>query len=409
MLTLNTQDHLKIIILFALINSSIFIAYPPIGVIRLIIAGLMNISGMLLIIYFFKLSKRKSDISFYFKVLIPVLIIWSLYTIFVSFSLNVKSLITLFGHHFMGWAWMTPLAIVFGFNLRNWISLFNFYAKLLLIGAFVSLGAYYIPAQNIYGLLDWLVFFPVILLTFFFQSKANKLILILAIFSYLLLTYFSGQRANIVFITLQLFFFAIEFFRFSKNNIYIKGAVFLTASILAIFLALQVYSSISQLKSNSELTTDTRTFLFEELFADMSDKELITGRGALGKYYSPYFYYTTINNLEGDHYIRSSVEVGYLEMILKGGYIMMTLYLLILLPAAYLGIFKSNNIIARMSGYYILSYLILWLVSYYPFYSPEFILVWVAAGTAISTSARKIENDELVVNRKGHFEFINHE
>jgi hypothetical protein len=92
-------------------------------------------------------------------------------------------------------------------------------------------------------------------------------------------------------------------------------------------------------------------------------------------------------------------------MILKGGFVMMILYLLILVPAAFLGIFKSKNIIARMSGYYVLSYLVIWTVSYYPVYSAEYILLWMAAGTASSRSARNIENSDIIFKINKRFEF----
>ena len=98
MLKLNTQKALKLILLFALLNSSIFIVLHPSGALRLLIAGLMNISGVLLIIYFFKISKRKFDANLYFKIIFFLLISWSLYTIFRSFALDSKTLMTLFGH-----------------------------------------------------------------------------------------------------------------------------------------------------------------------------------------------------------------------------------------------------------------------------------------------------------------------
>jgi hypothetical protein len=118
----------------------------------------------------------------------------------------------------------------------------------------------------------------------------------------------------------------------------------------------------------------------------------------MGTYYSPYFAYTEEHGLPGDSSTRSVNEVGYLHMIFKGGFVMMLLYLLILAPAAYLGIFRSNNILARMSGYYITSYLLLWTLTYYPVYSAEHILLWVSAGTAMSRSARSVSDEELFNN-----------
>jgi hypothetical protein len=123
MYKLDSKNVLKIIILFSLVNSSIFIAFHPSGIFRLLIAFMMNISGVLLVTYFFKISIRKFDVNLYFKTIFSLLLIWSTFTIFRGLSYDQKSLITLFGHYLMGWAWLCPLAIVFGFNINNWLLL----------------------------------------------------------------------------------------------------------------------------------------------------------------------------------------------------------------------------------------------------------------------------------------------
>jgi hypothetical protein len=174
--------------------------------------------------------------------------------------------------------------------------------------------------------------------------------------------------------------------------------VFIVLSSIMVFLIIliKIQDIYNDVEHNKQASADTRTFLVVEMFSDMSSIEQIIGRGALGTYYSPYFARLRHAGFKnGDSAHRSVNEIGYLEMVLKGGYIMLILYLLILLPAAYLGIFKSNNTIARMSGYLIAIYLIVWLVSYYSVYSAEYLLLWMAVGTAISPQARKISDDEI--------------
>lgn len=404
MFKINRQKALIIILLFALINSSIFIGLQPNSILRLVIALLMNISGFLLIIYFIKISKRKFDTNLYFKIMFFLVISWSLYTVFRSFTFDSKTLITLFGHYLMGWAWLTPLAVVFGFNIFNWFIVFNFFSKLLFFGSVLALGSFFYPSV-VFGLLEWMAFLPVMLLTYFYQNKINKKIVILTLISFLILSFFASQRANFVFLFIVVSFFIFEFYRQSEIKIHKKVFSSLILIIGSLLLVLQLSTLVTKLATNKDIQTDTRTFLFVELFADMSDEELLVGRGALGTYFSPYFYHWNKYYEGGDSSTRSVNEVAYLEMILKGGYVMMILYLLILLPAAYLGIFKSSNIIARMSGYLILSYIILWAVSYYPVYSAEYIILWMAAGTAISSNARNIKNRELLIRKKGRLVF----
>jgi len=404
MLQINTESALKIILLFALMNSSIFLTYHPTGAgvgSRLIITALLNISAIFLIIVFFKLIKIKFDTGLYFKIVFILLILWSILTSLRGFSTSPKQLFTLFGHLEMGWAWITPFAVVFGFNIFNWISLYNFAAKTLLIASVLSIGAMTYSSSALFGLLELMTFLPIMALLFFQQTSNNKKIILISIAAYLFVSIQVSQRANIIYFLIILVFFVFETYRRATTK-FNKVLISHTVLLGGIILAVQLSNVITSISNDKEASTDTRTFLFEELYADMSNLELITGRGSMGTYYSPYFAHLNELGLPGDSSTRSINEVGYLEIILKGGYTLLFLYILLLLPSAYLGVFHSNNIIARMSGYYIFSYLILWLVSYHPIYSAEYVLLWMAAGTTMSKSARQIRDIDLItiINNK---------
>ena len=88
-------------------------------------------------------------------------------------------------------------------------------------------------------------------------------------------------------------------------------------------------------------------------------------------------------------------ETGFLFIILKGGVISLALFLLILLPAAYLGIFKSKNAFTRAAGIYVFVY-ILWL---YPFGVPNFsfkyALVWISVWICYSKKLRKMPEEQM--------------
>ena len=90
---------------------------------------------------------------------------------------------------------------------------------------------------------------------------------------------------------------------------------------------------------------DTRTFLYNELFADMNTRDLILGRGFQGNYFSPYFLWQQTRNhdFSGDFSYRFSVEVGFLECLLKGGFVFFFLYITPLVSACYRGLFSRHN------------------------------------------------------------------
>ncbi|MDD5053072.1 MAG: hypothetical protein PHO27_10115 [Sulfuricurvum sp.] len=395
----NSQSALKLIIVFSLLNISIYIGFSPGGVVRTIILLLQLLSGLLLVSYFFLLQKQM-DMNLYFKVVFSMLILWSVYIISKSISFNLSSNITLFGHYLMAWTWLTPLAIVFGFNIQNWISIFNFLVKLFPIILVSTILLLVINPNDSYsyGIMTWYYLVPFLFLTYHYQDKRSKLAIIMAMFGFILLSILNSQRVNLLYIGLLFSYFAFNFFRLQFINIYKKLFVSIALLTLLGFAILQIRS---ELMANDSLLTDSRTFLFVELFDDMSENELLVGRGALGTYYSPYFESWNKQYEGGDSSTRSSIEIGYLEMILKGGVVMVILYLLFLLPAVYLGIFKSKNYISKMSGFMISVYIILWSISYIPIYSADFILLWMAAGTAISPSIRKIDNKLLINSKQG--------
>jgi len=362
---------LKSILLFTLLNSSVYLIFLPDGFLRLVIAAGMNISGCLLVIYFlyYILTKRFSS-NLYFKVVFMLLIIWSLITNLRGLSFDIRDNISLFGHYLMAWAWITPLAIVFGFNILNWINLFSFIRNILILGITLTFFIVFLLPSVAVGLSELLIIFPVLLLTYYYQRKSIRVVVFLSVIALLILSYFSSQRANIIFFGLSLAFYIFEYYRQPVIRILKKIILSLKLVIMTIFLLLVVGYWFNTI-FNKTMLQDTRTFLAVELFLDTSPAERVIGRGVLG----------------------------------TGGGIMVGLYLLILLPAAFLGIFRSKNIIARMSGYFILLYLFLWLVSYYPVYSAEYILLWMAAGTCISPQVRKIPNSEILIKKNGRYVF----
>lgn len=394
-----TKDKaLILIIVFALINSSVFIAFVPSGGVRLIIAALMNFSAILLVINLWRTNFSILDCHQYFKLLLFLLIIWGVVVFCRSFTLNLDSLISLFGHYLMGWTWLCPIAFVYGNRVNTWYVLYRLLKVLLLFGMGISIFVIpIIDTKLATGLLEWFVLFPLFFLFFKHQNLQDKGIALFSICLFLLMSYFASQRANMLFVMLFIVFFIIEYLRErNKKAAFIKFLFYTFLFLIIAYLLYNIEFVISRFMSNDVLVHDTRTFLVIELFQDMKITELIWGRGSLGTYYSPYFDYIHSRGLEGgDWYHRQVNEIGYLQMLLKGGWVMVFLQVLILLPAAFLGIFKSANVIARSCGYYILAYLLLWFVSYYPVYSAEYIFLWIALGATISPTLRAKKNNEL--------------
>jgi hypothetical protein len=130
--------------------------------------------------------------------------------------------------------------------------------------------------------------------------------------------------------------------------------------------------------------------------------EKVVGRGSLGSYYSEYFQNTKWYTVEilkepwwGDSSTRITTEVGYLQMILKAGFIMLLLQLFLLSYSIYKALFKSNNRFIKRLGLYVLVILILSIISFRPAFTPTFIILWMAVGTILNEKYRAMDDEEI--------------
>jgi hypothetical protein len=82
-------------------------------------------------------------------------------------------------------------------------------------------------------------------------------------------------------------------------------------------------------------------------------------------------------------------------MILKGGFIMLLLNLIILISSSYVAIFKSRNKFIKRLGYYILIFMILYLIELRPTFTPIFFILWMAIGTVLNEKYRLMDDEEI--------------
>ena len=389
---LSNSRVLKIIFLCILINSFVYQSFDPNGLLRIFIVALMWVSMVLLVYNFFKLF-LKVKISSYFRILFVFLMFWVGFLFFKSLKFDPEILFTMFGHYYFGFGWFLPLAFVFGSDLNNFLNALNLF-KVFLISGILFFCLYLLNIISASGLLNFFYVLPITLLVYPYIKYKKLLIVSLFILGWI--SVILSTRINILlFVLIMLCMLFIKFF---KKDVKSKFIAFFVSFMILFCSILSFNFTKSALLSNKELTTDTRTFLITEMFNDFSNQDLILGRGVLGTYYSPYFKDWNNQGFDGgDSSTRSVNEIGYLHIILKGGYILLLLHLLILIPAAYLGIKKSNNIISKASGYYILIYLILSLLSYPPKYSIEFLILWFAVGITITRTSRLVKDEEILI------------
>ena len=213
------------------------------------------------------------------------------------------------------------------------------------------------------------------------QLLAGLLVLIAIAFSMV-----SGYR--IVLLRIILFFSLFFSLNTVRNTASLKLIIMLTAGVF-IFLMLNNLESILDIfkgligKTDFD-ADDTRSFLYKEFFGDFKSSELILGRGFMGTYFSNYFLQLQ-RNLDdtGDFYQRYGIEVGFLQLLLKGGFVYYILYVLPLWYVAIKSIFGyAHQKISFYIGIFIFSELLLMFFENIPYFSFQFSILFFLAGYA---------------------------
>lgn len=198
-----------------------------------------------------------------------------------------------------------------------------------------------------------LLFFghPILLLTsynfFFFEyltttNKKRKYYIILCLLATILILKMVDYRAGAITVSLFLLGLIVsKIFKFVKSKIFKFG--FLMLSFFFVYnLAVHFKETFeyitSSINSKSIDTTDDRSFLFEEIFIDMKGSDYILGRGYQGTYFSQYF--KDWEGEGGDHFQRFSIEVGFLQYLLKGGFVLLGITIIVFVKSIYIGFIK---------------------------------------------------------------------
>jgi len=395
-MTINSTQALKFIIYGSYVYLFAAFYFKPTGfsILKLILSAMIVAMGCLLIIFFLK---KKSSINEFglSKYLYLCLLLWCVITILRVDSLNLANIISLLGLDFLLWAWLVPLAAIFGSRLETWLDILNGVKRCVFFGAVVGCLSILLSDDKL-SMTPWLMLIPYLLFTSAFFSRRDRWLILVAALLALAASVLIEQRSNALFILIAMGFYCIELLRYSRANVFLKIILcfVLISTILVAIVNKDVVSS--GVENNEHLLTDSRTFLFEELYDDFSTTELVFGRGVMGTYFSNYFHELVQRDVEGgDAADRISTEVGYLQMTLKGGVLMVILHVLIMMPAAYLGIIKGRNSIVRMCGYIVLIYFLLFSINYYQQFTAHLLLLWVAIGSCLSKKCRNKTDEEL--------------
>ena len=337
----------------------------------------------------------------YLRGLFPLYICWSVLTIIRGFTTaSFKEM--LYDSRYGMLLYLTPLIILFPLNKI-------FYKKL--ISTIIVFGFFYIlfdiffikvllsssqdtnnASQNVMELFSTLsIPSGFILLTHYYHSKKiNLFALFVVIISFFLAIIRARRGLIFMYSSFLLCSYILDIFSSNKKFIVIYLAI-----LISLVGALYV-SNIYKIGKNSIFTflldrgdEDTRTGVELYFYDDMKTEDWIIGKGINAEYFCP-----DIEPGQTTNY-RTVIETDYLQTILNGGIISLALLLLIVIPAIFLGLFYSTNILSKSAALWIF----LWVLSLYPSrvtaFSLHYLTVWISIAICYSKSIRNMSETSM--------------
>ncbi len=368
--------------------------------------GIQVVALSMMVIEAIDIMKFKFDDP-YLKNMFTIYVIYSLTVIPRGLQFDFASIKTLLldgGYGLL--PYLTPLVVLLP---RNFVVYKKTFITLLILGGIFILFdiAYYKIIHNP----DWLDLESQLFIEIFVGALAAPVSFLLSIYLYnskftnifasavmLIAVYFLIYRARRGSLALCLTSVAaagMMYLIYTKRTALIILISIILISFNTIFLSgIKLPGMFSFIMARKD--EDTRSGVEDYMRAGMqSKKDWLIGKGINGTYYCPFF----IDLVTGS-YERPVIETGYLQIILKGGIISLTLLLLILFPAVYKGFFDSQNIFSKAAAMYVL----LWIISLYPTvandFSMKYVFLWIAVGICYSKKIRSLSDDIIKTHLK---------
>lgn len=229
-------------------------------------------------------------------------------------------------------------------------------------------------------------------LNFDLLEKRYKILVVFTLLAVLVFAIFRARR-GLIFIQLAIIVISVVIHFFKSN----KKLSILAFLIFAMLFSASYFSSKTDLFELSVFRNigdrgfeNTRNYVENCFINDMTFMDWVVGKGFNAGYHCP-----GIDDSVFKDGIRTVIETDYLQLIMVGGIVNLVLLFLCILPALYLGLFKSNNMMVKSLAFWIF----IWLISLYPanVYSLNLyhISIWICVGFCYSKSFRELSQEDI--------------
>ena len=373
------------------------------GNVNPIMCNVFQITGLLLFFVAGSQLLTNNIHNIYLKILFYCYLLWSLIIVTRGYILQYEYIkLSLIDGWFGVLIYFVPFFLLLP---RNFLYFKRLFQVALILGVFfIFYDLMYIEvlmrqghnvySQNIVEYFSKTLSVPMLflVLTFKYHSKRTRVIAILVVTFMLLLAVIRARRGLLVMTALPVLFGYLLYLsqKQRKAGILVQSifAAVLVAGVGAIFYETNQDSLFGYISQRG--LEDTRSRVELCFFNDMTVQDWWIGKGINGTYFCPGI---DPNDLTG---YRGVIETDYLQMILKGGLIYLTIFLAIAVPALIKGIFYSQNLLSKAAGVWILWFLINMYPSSMHTFTLQAVFLWISIGICYSKTMRSIPEQLLV-------------
>jgi len=369
-----------------------------------IVCNVLQILGILLFIPSAAALIHVRIENSYLKVVYLLYCTWLLSILFRGIKFDYISVKTLLFDPYYGmFLYFVPFALLMPVTPGFMKKLFNVivilgivYIIFILIFLKQVLIPYYnVRSQAIIEYFSQQLSLPVgfLLLTFIYHSKKKNIFALLLMGATFILSVIRARR-GLMFMSFSMLLFTYLVYQFVTKTKIVNVILSFFFIIIIVFGAVRIYEN-NRTDTFGLITKrigeKTRTTVEAYFIRDFDTNDWIIGRGVNGVYFCP----GVMDEENKISIYRKVIETGYLQVILKGGIISLVLFLLIALPAMFLGILRSGNILSKAAGIWIFLFLIFMYPGSLAIFSFHYILVWISIGICYSDKIRNMSDDEL--------------
>ena len=360
---------------------------------------LLNSATTLIAIYF--VSRLFNDYKYesnFLKIIFPVFIIYGFIVVFRGWSFNYSNIKSNIQTDYIFWPFIIPLFVFFDKSIDRLAQVFKcfYYLGIIFLIVTAIMPSLILNRSTAEIFIHPLAFGSSFLLMNARYLSKKKVIICFLVTLVALLSFVYLARRNAV-LTYSGFMIAAGFLYIKNISLLriIQMIPILAGLIFLSFFAGNVIPSSLTTRLSDRLSEDSRSIVFEAFFDGIKNNKIF-GKGMSGTYYCPFNETVTDDGatFAAIEY-RNVIENGYLQLMLTGGILHIILFSLIMLPAVYLGIFKSANNLSRACG----AIVFLWLIDMAVFGLPrlylQYIFVWICVGICYKTSFRQMKEEEI--------------